>query len=318
MPQVYRGVEQYPLSGVSMKYTFDAKPDDPTQKHVQYYAMLGTRAIWEDGWKAVAIHAPITGKGHFDRDRWELFNTNEDRAESRDHSKENPEKLKHLIDLWLSEAEKNKALPLDDRTALEQLNLERPTSEPPRERYVYYPGTAPIPEGVAVNVRNRSFKILSNLEVTDASCSGTIFTMGSRFGGHTLFIRNNKLYYVYNFLGIKPEQKLISSVPLGKGKHTVGVEFTREKTGQFHESVGTVKLYINDKVVAQGPMRTQAGKFGLGGGMRIGYNSADPVSAENTRQGSISGAIIQFVGFTVEKTEYVDLEQEAKRAMMAN
>ncbi len=63
MPKVYKGVEQYPLSGVSMKYSFDAKPDDPTQKHVQYYAMLGTRAIWQDGWKAVAVHAPLTDKG---------------------------------------------------------------------------------------------------------------------------------------------------------------------------------------------------------------------------------------------------------------
>jgi arylsulfatase A-like enzyme len=73
MPKVYRGVEQYPLSGVSMKYSFDAKPDAPTQKHVQYYTMLGTRAIWQDGWKAVAVHAPLTGKGHFDQDKWETL-----------------------------------------------------------------------------------------------------------------------------------------------------------------------------------------------------------------------------------------------------
>jgi len=58
MPKVYKGVRQYPLSGVSMRYTFDAAPDAPTQKKRQYYAMLGTRAIWEDGWKAVALHAP--------------------------------------------------------------------------------------------------------------------------------------------------------------------------------------------------------------------------------------------------------------------
>ena len=72
MPKEYRGVKQFPLSGVSMRYTFDATPDAPTKKHRQYYAMLGTRAIWEDGWKAAAVHAPITGKGHFDQDQWEL------------------------------------------------------------------------------------------------------------------------------------------------------------------------------------------------------------------------------------------------------
>jgi arylsulfatase A-like enzyme len=77
MPQVYRGVEQYPLSGVSMRYTFESK-DAPTQKQRQYYAMLGTRGIWEDGWKAAALHAPLGNKGHFDQDEWELYHTDVD------------------------------------------------------------------------------------------------------------------------------------------------------------------------------------------------------------------------------------------------
>ncbi len=83
MPEVYRGVKQYPLSGVSMRYSFDAKPDGPTQKKRQYYAMLGTRGMWEDGWKAVAVHAPLTGKGNFDKDPWQLYNVDEDRSESK-------------------------------------------------------------------------------------------------------------------------------------------------------------------------------------------------------------------------------------------
>jgi arylsulfatase len=316
MPKVYNGVDQYPLSGVSMKYTFDAKPDDPTQKHVQYYAMLGTRAVWEDGWKAVAVHSPISGKGHFDQDAWQLYNTNVDRAELNDLAKENPEKLEHLKKLWSEEAEKNKVLPLDDRGALEVLGLERPTSEPPRERYIYYPGTAPIPEGVAPNLRGRSFKILSDIEITDPNCEGVIFTMGSRFGGHTLFIKDKKLYYVYNFLGIQPEEVLVSSVTLKPGKYAIGIEFTREKAGQYHESLGTAKLYINDKVVAESPIKTQAGKFGLGGGLRIGYNSPDPVSKLYTKPGEFRGGTILFVGMTVEKTDYNDLQEEAQRVFL--
>jgi arylsulfatase len=318
MPKVYRGVEQYPLSGVSMKYTFDAKPDDPTQKHVQYYAMLGTRAVWEDGWKAVAVHAPISGKGHFDQDNWQLYNTDADRSEMNDLAKENPEKLEHLKKLWFEEADKNLVLPLDDRSALDVLTTERPTSEPPRERYIYYPETAPIPEGVAPNLRGRSYKILSNIEINNPDCEGVIFTMGSRFGGHTLFIKDKKLYYVYNFLGIKPEQVLVSSGTLKPGKYSVGVEFTREKAGPHFESVGTMKLFINDKVVAEGPFRTQTGKFGLGGGLRIGYNSLDPVSREYTKPGVFKGGTIMFVGMTVEKTEYQDLQQEAQRALMTD
>jgi arylsulfatase A-like enzyme len=319
MPDIYRGVSQYPLSGVSMKYTFDAKPDDPTQKHIQYYSMLGTRAIWEDGWKAVTIHAPISARGHFDRDVWELYNTNEDRAESKDLSKENPEKLKHLIDLWNSEAEKNKVLPLDDRSALEVLNLERPTSEPPRERFVYYPQTAPVPEGVAVNTRGRSYKILSDITISDPNCSGVIFAHGSRFGGHTLFVKNKKLYYVYNFLGISPEQVLVSNTELKPGKYTVGMEFLKESSGEHHESIGKAKLYIKDKVVAEGPLKTQAGKFTLSGdGLCIGFDSGDAVSKEYKTPGTFKGGMIQFVGVTVEKSDYKDLEQEARRAMMVN
>ena len=92
MPRRYRGVEQYPLNGVSMRYTFD-ECGAPTHEARQYYAMLGTRGIWEDGWKAAAMHAPISGVGHFDQDRWELYHVDADRSESKDLSAEQPEKL---------------------------------------------------------------------------------------------------------------------------------------------------------------------------------------------------------------------------------
>jgi arylsulfatase len=316
MPKVYRGVEQYPVTGVSMRYTFDARPDAPTRKKRQYYAMLGTRGIWEDGWLAAAVHSPISGKGHFDKDAWQLYHVDVDRSESTDLARENPEKLQALIKAWDEEAAANMVLPLDDRTAVEVLALERPSDEAPRERYIYYPDTAPVPEGVAVNVRGRSYKILSNIEITDPGASGVIFAHGSRFGGHSLFVKGGKLHYVYNFLGIRPEQHFVSSAGLSRGKYTVGVEFTREKAGQYAESIGRLKLYIDDKVVAEGPMRTQAGKFTLSGdGLCVGYDSADAVSQEYQAPGTFKGGTIAFVGVTVEKSQYLDLEQEAKRVM---
>ena len=316
MPKVYRGVDQYPLAGVSMRYTFDAKPDDPTRKKRQYYAMLGTRGIWEDGWLAAAVHAPITGKGHFDKDAWQLYHVDVDRSESKDLAKENPDKLQTLIKVWFEEADKNNVLPLDDRTAVEQLGIERPSDEAPRERYIYYPDTSPVPEGVAVNIRGRSYKILSDIEI-GADASGVIFAHGSRFGGHSLFIKDRKLHYVYNFLGIKPEQHFVSSGAVGPGKHTVGMEFTREKSGDHGEAIGSVKLYIDDKVVAQGSMKTQAGKFTLSGdGLCVGFDSADAVSQEYKSPGRFKGGTIRFVGVTVEKAQYLDLEKEAQRVMM--
>ena len=173
---------------------------------------------------------PAADKGHFDKDQWELYHVDEDRAEAKDVAQQHPDKLQALIKAWFEEADKNLVLPLDDRAALELLNIERPTEEPPRERYMYYPGTSPVPEGVAVNVRGRSFKILADVEIKDPSCAGVIFAHGSRFGGHALFIKDKKLYYVYNFLGIKPEQQFVSS-ELKPGKYVLGVEFTREGPG---------------------------------------------------------------------------------------
>jgi Sulfatase len=314
MPKTYRGVEQYPLSGVSMRYSFDAKADGPTQKKRQYYAMLGTRGMWEDGWKAVAVHAPLTGKGNFDKDPWQLYHVDKDRSESKDLAKEHPAKLQALIKTWFEEAEKNLVLPLDDRNATELFAIERPVAEPPRENYIYYPGTSPVPEGVAVNTRGRSYKILADVEITDPNCSGVIFAHGSRFGGHALFIKDKKLYYVYNFLGIKPEQQFVSPA-LKPGKHTLGVEFTKESVGKYHESVGKAKLYVNNKVVAEGPLRTQAGKFTLSGdGLCVGRDSGDNVSQEYKTPGEFKGGTILGVGISVGKDQYLNLEMKARAA----
>ncbi len=314
MPKTYRGVEQYPLSGVSMKYSFDAEPNMPSQKHVQYYAMLGTRAIWQDGWKAVAVHAPLTSKGNFDQDVWELYNTEVDRAEANNLAKKYPEKLKELIKLWDQEADKNFAKPLDDRTAVEQLNIERPTEEEARESYTYYPHASPVAESVAANIRGRSYKIVANIHIEDAAAEGVIFAHGSRFGGHSLFIKDKKFYYVYNFLGITEQQML--SAEFAPGSYTVGMEFIHKNAGEYNESVGTAKLYINDKEVASMPMNAQAGKFTLAGdGLCVGYDSGDPVSKQYNSPGTFKGGKIDFVTVSVEGKAYLDLEKEAQKRL---
>ena len=221
----------------------------------------------------------------------------------------------HLVKVWFEEADKNLVLPLDDRTAAELLNVERPTEEKPRTRYVYYPGTSSVPEGVAVSIRGRSYKIVSDVEITDADASGVIFAHGSRFGGHSLFIKDKKLHYVYNFLGIKPEQKLVSA-ELKPGKYTLGMEFVREKTGPNGESLGKTTLYVNGQAAAQGDMRTQTGNFTLAGdGLCVGYDSGDAVSQEYKSPGTFKGGSILGVGVDVSPEVYHDIEKEAARAM---
>jgi len=314
MPKVFKGVEQYPLSGVSMKYTFDA-PDAPTTKKRQYYELMGTRGLWENGWKASAIHPPLPSDlGHFEKDEWELYHVDVDRSESKDLAKEHPEKLQELIKAWFEEAETNKVLPMDDRSGVAVLTTPRPTEELPRERYIYYPGTSAVPESAAVNVRGRSYKILADVEITDANCSGVIFAHGSRFGGHALFIANKKLQYSYNFLGFRPEQKFVSA-ELKPGKYTLGMEFIREEAGPNGESIGKTNLYVNEKIVASGPMRAQVGKFTLSGdGLCIGYDSGDAVSEDYKSPGRFEGGKILFVEVTTEKAQYLDLEKTVAAA----
>src|SRR4029453_7337682 len=150
----------------------------------------------------------------------------------------------------------------------------------------------------------------------DAKASGVIFAHGSRFGGHSLFIKDRKLHYVYNYLGRKPEQKFVSKVELKPGKYTLGMEFMRTGAGPHKESLGSMKLYVNEEVVAEGPMKTQPGKFTLSGdGLCVGYDSGDAVSAEYKTPGEFHGGTIQGVGVTAEAASYADLEQEAQRAM---
>jgi arylsulfatase len=120
---------------------------------------------------------------------------------------------------------------------------------------------------------------------------------------------------VYNFLGIKPEQQLVSTTTLKPGKYTIGMEFTREKAGEHGESIGTAKLFVNDQEVANGPMRAQVGKFTLvGDGLCVGFDSGDNVSQLYKSPGEFEGGTISFVTVNTGKEKYLDLEREAARA----
>src|SRR5437773_7266032 len=157
-PDAIKGHVQSPIDGVSMRSGLeDAKA--PSTRTTQFYSMLGSRAIWHDGWKAVTTHPTIAGWSHFNEDEWELYHTEVDRSELHNLGKENPDKVRELQNLWYAEAGANQAFPLDDRSALEIMITPRPVLSPPRDRYIYFPDTAEVPESQAVNVRNRSFSI---------------------------------------------------------------------------------------------------------------------------------------------------------------
>jgi arylsulfatase len=312
-PDEVDGVKQEPLVGVSMRYSFD-DAGAPTKKETQYYEMLSTRGIWHKGWKAATEHGPMTNVGNFDKDRWQLFNTDEDRSEAVDLASKYPEKVKELSELWLSEAKKYKVLPLNDYGVVGIHELEFKAAKPAGGRYIYYPGTTEIPEASAARTLGNTFKVLAEVEFTGDS-QGVIFAQGSRFGGYTMFVKGGKLFYVNNFLGVPPEQRLICEAPK-LGKHIVGVEFIKDKITEKNEALGKMTLYVDENVMGSGDFRLQTGHYSLAGeGLCIGYDSGDAVSSEYKPRFPFAGGRVVKVIYDVADDTYVDLERKLAAAL---
>ena len=317
-PDVYNGVTQNPLAGVSMRYSFDA-PDAPTQKVTQYYEMFGQRGIWHQGWKAVAEHGPMAGLSNFDGDRWQLFHTDDDRSEANDVADEHTEKVEELKALWMEEAVANNVLPLNDMQLVGKdlekfMAMEFRIPVAPSGQYTYYPGTSAVPERSAANVHGVSYKVLAEIEVT-RDAEGVIFAQGSRFGGHSLFIKDGRLTYAYNFLGIPPETHITAAAPT-PGRHIVGIDFVKERVGDHHESHGPCKLYIDDEVVAEADLQTQTGHFALcGEGLCIGYDGGDTVTTMYPAGFHFTGGEIVKVVFDIADDAYIDVEKHLAAAM---
>ena len=317
-PETLGGHVQSPFDGVSMRYNFD-DPEIPGARPTQFFSMLGSRAIWHDGWKAVTTHPTISGWGNFGKDTWELYHTDADRSELHDLAAEEPEKLQELINLWYAEAGANAAFPLDDRSALEIITTPRPLLSPARNRYVYYPGVAEVPESQGVNVRNRSYAIGALVDIPQAGAEGVLFAHGSRFGGHALYIAENRLRYVYNFVG-SIEQKIVATEDVPVGENLI-LSAAFEKDGEDPPgiSTGILSLYHGDEKVGESRIRTQPGKFMLAGeGLCVGRDSGEAITDDypGAHPHAFSGGTINRVAIDVSGEPYVDLEREAA-AMMA-
>jgi arylsulfatase len=301
-----------------MHYSFDAA-SIPTARPTQFYSMLGSRAIWHEGWKAVTTHPTISGWGNFGKDTWELYHTDVDRSELHDLAAEEPERLQNLINLWYAEAGANDAFPLDDRSALEIMTTPRPLLSPARNRYVYYPGTAEVPESQAVNVRNRSYAIGAVLTLPEPGAEGVLFAHGSRFGGHALYLKDNRLHYVYNFVG-SLEQKVVATKDVPTGENLIlSASFDKDGEDPPGVSTGILSLYHGEEKVGEARIRTQPGKFMIAGeGLCIGRDGGEPVTDDypGPYPHEFTGGTISRVAVDVSGEPYVDLEREAV-AMMA-
>ena len=316
MPEVVKGFPQVPLAGVSFRSTF-VSDDVPTPKETAFFSMLGSRAIWHRGHKAVSVHPTIAGWGKFEHDRWELYDVERDPTEMHDLAAEQPARVREMVNLWFHEAGKYHGLPLSDLTAVEVLaDPTRPQVAPPRDRYVYYPGAAEVPEAAAVNVRNRSYKIAASVHVESPDAQGVLFSHGGRFGGHALYVKDRRLTYVYNFVGSRP-QTITSARAVPVGDVVLSAAF--ERAGDGMPTTGALSLYVGDEKVGEGRIITQPGNFSLvGEGLNVGKDPAEPVTDEypGTSPYAFTGGRIEQVVVDVSGRPFIDLEREAV-AMMA-
>jgi arylsulfatase A-like enzyme len=314
LPEVVNGYTQKPLEGVSFVASFD-DADAVTGKETQFYSMLGTRALWHQGWKAASMGpAAPNAWGHFSSQRWELFHTDTDPSECHDLAEQEPERLRELIDIWWVEAGKYQALPLETRTAVEAFTTPRPQLSKPRTRYTYLPGGAEVPESQTPDIRGRSYVIAVELDIDTEDASGVLFSQGSRFGGHALYIKDGKFGYAYNFVG-EAVQVVESSELVPAGHVTLSASFDRD--GDTMPPQGTLSLHIRDQLAGEGRIMTQPGKFGLGGGgLVVGRSGAEPVSDDypGQRPWAFTGGSIRRVVIDVSGKPFADLAREAAAA----
>ena len=248
MPAIVNGAEQTPLSGISMCYTFD-DARAPDRRTSQYFEILGNRAIYSDGWWAGAMEAlpwSAAKPGGLDlaASHWELYHLAEDFSQANDLAAAMPGKLQELKDLFWVEAGRNAVLPLDSGSNDRMLDAQALSGNRAQNKYVFYPGTVGIFEAGAPNVKNRPFVITARLGASDGAAQGVLLALGGRIGGYSLFVRDRRLHFCYNFLGLE-QTYVVSNREVPQGECTCAVAFDYDGGGRGKG--GTLRLSIDDQ-----------------------------------------------------------------------
>jgi arylsulfatase len=281
-PPTLRGVPQSPLHGASFLRVLD-DPAAPEYRHTQYYEMFGCRALYHEGWKAVASHPFVDTSQSFDDDVWELYHVATDPSECHDLAADHPGKVQELVERWWAEAGRYDVLPLDNRP-MSEFVIERPSSVPPRHRYVYFPGAAQVPEAVAPNVRDRTHTVVADVELPG---EGVLLAQGSGLGGWSLHVTDGRLTYTHN-LGGTELLEVVAASPLPAGRHRLAFRFVR--TGA-DRGVGTLSVDGAEVGRAELP-RFTPGRFSLtGAGLTCGYSANLPVTAATAPPATFTGTI---------------------------
>ena len=301
-PETYKGVPQMPVEGMSLTYTFDDAVTE-TRKRTQYYEMLGHRALWHEGWKAVTMHKSGVP---FDEDAWALYNTDNDFSECVNLADDHPEKLRQLVDRWWVEAGKYNVLPLDDRGGGELMIIRRPGHEPPGNSQKFLRGTPHLERTKTPDIRNRSFTISARVMRSEGD-SGVLVASGARTGGYTFFVQDEHLVFVYNRLGQMFEIRSSAPVPAGDLELMVRYDKTAE-----HQGIATVAVQESGGDIidlATGPVETLPYRQTLYG-MDIGRDAGPTVSGDYSGPFPFEGEL-KWVEFTL-RDDRADLIKAAE------
>jgi len=301
-PKMVNGIEQRPVEGVSMVYSFDNATAQDTRK-TQYFEMIGNRAIYNEGWFAATIHkAPWEAQPRrpLAEDIWELYNVNDDFSLANNLAEKNPEKLEEMKKKFMDEAVKFNVLPIDDRSIerFDPVIAGRPDLMRGRTKLTLYEGAKGIPENAFINVRNTSLTITAEVDVP-ANASGVIICQGGDFGGWTFYMTDGKPAYTYNWVGLE-NYTVSSTKKVAPGKHTITFDFAYEG-GRGGGGMGSIN--VDGAKTAEGKIaKTNSNTFGIDESADVGTDENTPVHLAYLKKEKFTG-----------KIEMVTIETHAKK-----
>ncbi len=307
-PKEVNGVAQSELEGTSFAPHL-ADASQPSNHQVQYDEMMGHRAIYEDGWRAVCPWpapsvkeaGPVKpGKDHrlkemnandlgrLEEAAWELYCLTADPAESQNLAATEPVKLQQMISRWWHEAGRYGVLPI--------IGAPHGTRDPKPTLHTFYADMAPVFIEAAPSVTNTDYVIEADIECDAADADGMLLAHGGKFGGYGLMVRSGYPAFVYNFFGLS-ETTVASPERVGSGRHSVRAEFKRSgppTPERGRGSPGVLTLSIDGRLVASQVLEdTAAGMLSFTGMLTCGYHHAEPFNLGYVTPYKFSGTLHQ-------------------------
>lgn len=313
-PREVNGVTQKTIEGVSMVYTWDdAKAEG--RRTTQYFEMFGNRALYHAGWVAACRHGKLpwvtAGSAPFDRDKWELYNIDNDFTEFNDLAEKEPKKLRELQDLFMAEAAKYNVLPLDDRFAERGDVNTKPSNLRGITRFKYLSGTTRIPETSSPNTKNVNHVIAAEVEIGEKD-EGVLVCCGGESGGYTLYLKDGKLHWEHNWFNTS-RYRVSSKDRIPPGRHVLSVEIVVDQENKPGVG-GKAVLHMGDKVIAEGRFEKQVPyRFTVNEGFDVGSDTITPVSDQYESPFTFTGKIKRVV-IDISEASFVELSEEAKAA----